>query len=70
VSLNPVGESRQRVLIVDDVLREPRSLIEFAANDATFRAAWTRTGGYQGVRADAPRDYMKGLLALLGGIVE
>jgi hypothetical protein len=69
-SLNYVGESRQPVLIVDDVLRDPNSLTEFAANDATFRAAWTRMGGYPGVRSDAPREYVKELLTHLGGMIE
>jgi len=69
VTVNRVGESRQPVLIVDNVMRDPKSLIEFAANEVTFRAAWTPQGGYPGVRADAPREYAGGLLAHLGDAI-
>ena len=69
VTVHRVGDSRQPVLVIDNVMRDPDSLVEFAATEVTFRAAWTPKGGYPGVRADAPREYVSGLLAHLGGAI-
>jgi hypothetical protein len=69
-SVIPVGASRQPVIVVDDALLDPQSLIEFAAHEANFAAAWTARGGYPGVRSEAPRDYVHQLLQHLGGVIQ
>lgn len=70
VSLLQVGASGQPVLVVDDAMVHPQSLVEFAAHEANFAAAWTAQGGYPGVRSEAPRDYVRELLRRLGNHIE
>jgi hypothetical protein len=52
-----VGAEAEPVLVIDDALAEPAALVDAAAA-ATFAPAWGPEGGYPGVRAPAPLDYV------------
>jgi hypothetical protein len=65
-----VGIERQPVVIVENVLRDPAALIDFALQNVAFGPAWTSTGGYPGVRAPAPINYASGLVRALGPMIE
>jgi len=65
VAVGQVGPEREPVLIVEDVLREPQALVEYAAREVTFAPAWTEHGGYPGLRAPAPLNYVQALAQAL-----
>ena len=65
-----LGIERQPVVIVDDVLRDPAAMIDFAAQQVEFVPAWTAAGGYPGVRAPAPVDYASMLVRALSPMIE
>jgi hypothetical protein len=57
-----IGTEREPVLVIEGVLANPRSLIDYAAGEVAFAPAWTATGGYPGVRAPAPLNYVNQLV--------
>jgi hypothetical protein len=76
-SLNPrastrrldVGLEREPLLQVDHLLRSPQSLVDFAAGEARFAPAHGPDGGYPGLRADAPLDYVDAVVLALDPLV-
>lgn len=60
-----VGEIREPVLVFDDVLREPDSMVRYASEKVEFLPAWTPDGGYPGIRAAAPLDHVNQLVRAL-----
>jgi hypothetical protein len=60
-----IGSEREPVLVVEGVLANPQSLIDYAASEVAFAPAWTSTGGYPGVRAPAPLNYVNQLVRRL-----
>jgi hypothetical protein len=65
VSVGRVGPENEPVLIVEDLLREPQALVDYAAREVTFTPAWTEHGGYPGLRAPAPLNYVETLARTL-----
>ncbi|NIJ23047.1 DUF6445 family protein [Sphingomonas japonica] len=53
-----IGVERQPLLILDRVLADPMRLVA-AATSAAFAPAYGAAGGYPGVRAPAPLDYVE-----------
>lgn len=70
VSLAHVGSEREPVLTIDGVLRDPQALVDYAATQVAFDPAWTADGGYPGMKAAAPLDYVEMLVRSLAPIVE
>jgi len=69
-SLELVGNEREPVLAVDNVLREPGALVDFAVEQVTFTPAWTTHGGYPGLRAPAPLNYARRLVRAYSPLIE
>lgn len=63
-----IGQEREPLLIVDDLLDRPGDLVEAAAGSA-FQPAHGPAGGYPGVRAEAPLDYVEAVARLLCGLL-
>jgi hypothetical protein len=70
VARGQVGAERQPVVIIDDVLRDPAELIDFAAQETEFEPAWTPAGGYPGLRSTLPIDYASNLVRALSPMIE
>jgi len=70
VSLERIGQEREPVLIVEDVLRAPENLIDYAAGEVAFAPAWGPQGGYPGIRAPAPLNYVETLVRSLNPVME
>lgn len=64
-----VGTEREPVMIVEGVLAEPQSLIDYAAKEVAFAPAWTASGGYPGIRAPAPLNYVNQLVRRLDPLI-
>ena len=60
VKVVPVGRGAIPVMVIDGVMRDAEPLRQAAAR-AKFRDVGTR-GGFPGLRADLPRDYVRNLL--------
>lgn len=69
-SLELVGNEKEPVLTVDEVMREPGALVDFAAEKVEFTPAWTPHGGYPGLRAPAPLNYANNLVRALSPLIE
>lgn len=65
LSREQIGIEREPVLVVEGVLRDPHSLVDYAAGEVAFAPAWTASGGYPGVRAPAPLNYVNQLVRRL-----
>ncbi|GAA0315491.1 hypothetical protein GCM10009087_27470 [Sphingomonas oligophenolica] len=70
VVLGHVGNEREPVLIVDDLLNHPAALIDYATWEVAFTPAGNPDGGYPGVRAAAPLNYVEAVVRALSPIVE
>jgi hypothetical protein len=70
VSLERIGLESEPVLIVEDVLRAPDALIDYAATEVSFAPAWGPQGGYPGIRAPAPLNYVETLVRSLSPVME
>ena len=64
--LDHVGVTREPVLLIDGLLERPEMLVDCAA-DATFTPAYGPAGGYPGLRAPAPLDYVEAVVRALTG---
>ena len=62
VRLRTIGVEQNRVLVIDDVLEDPETMVDAAAN-----ASWAPPNGtfYPGVNADLPASYLRTLLPVL-----
>lgn len=65
-----IGREEEPLLILDRVMQRPEALIEYAAREVTFRPAWTASGGFPGLRAPAPLNYVNLLVRALSPAVE
>jgi hypothetical protein len=61
-----IGNEREPVLQVDTMVANPEALVELAAA-SQFAPVHSPNGGYPGLRARAPRDYVETILRTLGG---
>jgi hypothetical protein len=58
-----VGEERQPVIIVDNIMEDAQSLVDYAAAEVQF--AHDRHTYYPGIRAPLPEQYVKSLRAAM-----
>lgn len=70
VSLTRAGVEREPVLAIDNVMREPRALVDYAAREVEFAPVGNSGDGYPGIRAPAPLNYVNTLVRALSPIVE
>ena len=70
VSLTRMGQEGEPLLILDGLMRRPEALIDYAADEVVFSPAWTATGGFPGVRAPAPLNYVNTLVRAVSRLVE
>ena len=64
-----IGVEREPVLMVEGVLADPQSLVDYAAAEVAFTRAWSSTGGYPGIRAPAPLNYVNQLVRRLDPLI-
>jgi hypothetical protein len=69
-SLRHLGREREPLLILDNVMRSAEALVDYAASEVAFRPAWTAAGGFPGLRAPAPLNYVETLVRGLSPAVE
>lgn len=62
--LSHVGDEREPVLAIEGLLERPDALVDAAA-EARFAPAYGAAGGYPGVRAPAPLDYVEAVVRAL-----
>ena len=70
LSLRRMGPEREPLLIIERVLRDPGALVEYAATQVDFKPAWKERGGYPGIRAPAPLNYVERLVKAIGPSIE
>lgn len=63
-----VGNEREPVVVIDGLLRDPGALVDFAAS-AAFAPAHGPAGGYPGLRAPAPLDYVERVVRSLTPLI-
>lgn len=68
--LRHLGADREPLLIFDGVLRDPGSLIDYAAREVAFSPGCGPEGGYPGLKAPAPLNYVETLARALSGAIE
>ena len=61
-SLRHIGEEGEPLLQIEDLLEDPHALIDYAAAEGAFAPAYGPGGGYPGVRAAAPLDYVEAVV--------
>jgi hypothetical protein len=69
-SLHHLGGEREPLLILDGLMQRPEALVDYAATEVEFRPAWTASGGFPGLRAPAPLNYVETLVRALSPSVE
>jgi hypothetical protein len=70
VALDRVGEEQEPVLVVEGAMVDARALVDYAAGEVRFDPVYGPTGGYPGVRAPAPLDYVGDLVRRLSPLIE
>lgn len=65
LSLERIGREREPVLLVEGAMNRPEALVEYAANEVRFEPVWGPSGGYPGIRAPAPLDYVETMVRAL-----
>jgi hypothetical protein len=68
-SLYEVGRERERVVVVDGLLRRPEALVDHVAETCAFAPEREAGNYYPGVRAPAPEGYVRALSAAVGALV-
>ncbi|MCW3835710.1 DUF6445 family protein [Sphingomonas canadensis] len=60
-----VGEEGEPILRIGGLMRNPMALVDHAAGEGVFAPAYGPAGGYPGVRAAAPLDYVAAVVRAL-----
>ncbi|HEX8239930.1 MAG TPA: DUF6445 family protein [Allosphingosinicella sp.] len=64
-SLERIGLEREPVLLVDGAMIHAGALVDYAASEVWFEPVWGPSGGYPGIRAPAPLNYVEALVRAL-----
>jgi hypothetical protein len=70
VRVEHAGREREPVLIVEGAMASASALVDYAATEVKFEPVWGPSGGYPGVRAPAPLDYVGTLVRALSPTIE
>jgi hypothetical protein len=65
LSLERIGAEREPVLLVEGAMNRVEDLVDYAASEVAFEPVWGPSGGYPGLRAPAPLDYVEALVRAL-----
>jgi hypothetical protein len=65
LSLRRIGAEREPVLILEGALKEARTLVDYAAREVSFEPVYGPSGGYPGIRAPAPLNYVNAIVRAL-----
>jgi hypothetical protein len=65
LSLRHIGSEGEPLLQIDGLLQGPQALVDYAATEGRFEPAYGPGGGYPGVRAAAPLDYVEAVVRAL-----
>ncbi|RYE56741.1 MAG: hypothetical protein EOP18_03860, partial [Rhizobiaceae bacterium] len=57
-----LGQEREPLLQIEGLLRTPADLVDYAATETGFVPAYGPDGGYPGIRAPAPLDYVEAVV--------
>lgn len=57
-----IGDEREPLLQIDRLLAAPEALVDYAVREGGFEPAYGPSGGYPGIRAPAPLDYVEGVV--------
>jgi hypothetical protein len=68
-SLQRVGAEGEPVLTIDALMARPEALVDYAAQEVSFEPAGGPQGGYPGLRAPAPLDYVNAVVRGLDPLV-
>lgn len=68
--LDRIGTEGEPLLVIDDVLEDAVSLVDYASEQVRFEPVWGPSGGYPGVRAPAPLNYVERLVRGLRPMME
>jgi hypothetical protein len=69
-ALHRVGLEQQPVLVLDGLLRDATTLIDYAEREVRFDPASGEHGGYPGLRAPAPLNYVNMLVRTVSPAIE
>ena len=64
-----IGEERNRIILVEGLLRDPDSVIRFVREDGRFTAGTDSGSHFPGVRSSAPRAYVDTFLNVLEPLI-
>lgn len=70
VKLRQIGAEKEPVVLIDEVMRHPQMLVDYAAREVSFAPVWGPLGGYPGVRAAAPLNYVETVVRALSPTIE
>ncbi|WP_300974934.1 DUF6445 family protein [Sphingomonas sp. LHG3406-1] len=70
LSLTSIGQEGEKLLSVERLMEEPEALVDFAATEVSFAQVDGPQGGYPGVRAPAPLDYVGAVVRRLSPAIE
>lgn len=68
-SLHLIGREQEAVMVLDGVMRRPEALVDYASSEVGFAPAGTPQGGYPGIRAPAPLNYVQALVKAMDPLV-
>lgn len=57
-----IGREQVPVIVIDSVLQRPAELVDYASKEVAFDQAENGNGGYPGIRAPAPLNYVSALV--------
>ncbi len=65
-----VGNEQVPVIVIDGVLQNPSELVDYAAEKVAFDQLDDGTGGYPGIRAAAPLNYVHALVTAIDPLMQ
>ena len=60
-----IGREQYPVVVIDDLMRDPQALVEYAATAVEFRPLKRDVNYYPGLRAPVPQDYLASLYTVI-----
>lgn len=69
VALERIGLEREPVIVVEEAARTPADLVSYAEAEVEFARADGPQGGYPGVRAAAPLNYVQALVKTVDPLI-
>jgi hypothetical protein len=67
--LSRMGREGAPLLRIDGLMRDPAALVDYAATRTHFAPAYGPAGGYPGIRAAAPLDYVEAVVRALDPVL-